>query len=249
MRFPRGTNANPPRVKDYLLFIDIESSGLPQDWEAPYAKEGNWPHTVQVAWFVYTKGGELVKQEDHFIRPEGFEVTPASIAVHHLTPEFLRAHGKGRAEVLAVLQQDLQQYQPMVVGHFMEFDYHVLSADFFREGWPNPFTGLPQFCTMAASSELILLPHRKYLRLGELYTHLFHKTLQDQHNAVVDARATAECYFELRKRRVITDATVTWQQQNKNTRRKAARPGPRLPRWVIWALALALTVLLLFYLL
>nr|WP_278251861.1 3'-5' exonuclease [Sabulibacter ruber] len=228
------------------MFIDIESSGLPQNWEAPYSDENSWPHTVQVAWIVYTKEGQEVKREDHYIRPEGFEVQPSSIAVHHLIPEFLNANGKSRGEVLALLQTDLQHYQPMVVGHFMEFDYHVLSADFFREGLPSPFTGLPSFCTMAASSELIRLPHRKYLRLGELYTYLFHRALQDQHNAVVDASATAECYFELRKRRVITDGVVNRQQKNRKTTPKT-QTKPKRALWLLWVLGALITFLLLFY--
>lgn len=234
-------------MQDHLLFIDIESSGLPQNWEVPYADEENWPHTVQVAWLVYTKDGQLVKNENHYIRPEGFEVKPSSIAVHHLTPEFLQANGKSRREVLLLLQEELHRYQPMVIGHFMQFDYHVLSADFYREDLPSPLVDSPLFCTMIASSDLTHLPRKKYLRLGELYSHLFHKSLENQHNAVVDAQATAESFFEMRQRRIVTEKTIARQQENRYTTHKQPQPKRSLPLWLLAGLGTILLLVLLFY--
>jgi DNA polymerase-3 subunit epsilon len=234
-------------MQDYLLFVDIESSGLPQDWEVPYSDEENWPHTVQVAWFVYTKDGQQVKSENHYIRPDGFEVKPSSIAVHHLTPEFLLAQGKSRREVLLLLQEELQRYRPMVIGHFMQFDYHVLSADFFREGLASPFENLPIFCTMIASSGLTHLPRKKHLRLGELYSHLFHRSLENQHNAVTDARATAESFFELRTRRVITEASMAQQQKKRYTTNKQAPSKHPVLVWLGAGLGVLLFIVLLIY--
>ncbi|WP_210466686.1 3'-5' exonuclease [Rufibacter roseolus] len=237
-------------MKDHLLFIDIEASGLPLQWDVPYSQDANWPHTVQVAWFVYTKEGHEVKAANHYIRPEGFEVSPSSIEVHRLTPEFLHAHGQSSREVLLHLQEDLQRYTPMVIGHFMQFDFHVLSADFYRENLPSPFDNLPVFCTMIASSGLTHLPRKKYLRLGELYSHLFHQSLENQHNAVVDARAAAESYFELRKRRVITDSTISRQQENRYNTQKQPQPKPtrlHLPLWLLLALGALFLIFLLFF--
>lgn len=235
-----------PGVKDYLLFIDIEASGLPQDWEAPYAQEGSWPFTVQVAWAVFTQDQQEVKKENHYIKPDDFEVSLSSIEVHHLTPEFLHAFGESRNAVLRRLQQDLEQYRPLVIGHFMEFDYHVLSADFFRAGLPNPLEKLDKFCTMRASGGLRHLPAKKFMRLGELYSYLFHHTLENQHNAVVDADATAACYFELRKRRLITpDALARQQQQNYGL----PAPAVAKPSLKPWLLGLGAGVFLLLLLL
>ncbi|WP_053093711.1 3'-5' exonuclease [Rufibacter radiotolerans] len=236
-------------MKEYLLFIDIESSGLPKQWDVPYSQEGNWPYTVQVAWVVYSKDQQEVKRENHFIRPLDFEISAESLEIHSLTHEFLHDNGKTRKEVLLLLQEDLQRYQPLVVGHFMEFDYHVLNADYYRAGLPSPFDGLDTFCTMLASSELMRLPRKRYLRLGELYGYLFHKTLEDQHDAVVDADATAACFFELRKRQIITEATIAQQRLHTYSTQPAApaRSTFKLPGWLLGALGLLLLVLLLFY--
>ncbi len=55
-------------MSDYLLFIDTETSGLPKKWGLPYSAKNNWPFSVQIAWVIYTKEGQKVKQENHFIK-------------------------------------------------------------------------------------------------------------------------------------------------------------------------------------
>jgi DNA polymerase-3 subunit epsilon len=202
---------------------------------------------VQVAWLVYTKDGQQVKNENHYLRPDGFEVKPSSIAVHHLTPEFLQVNGKSRREVLLLLQEELQRYKPMVIGHFMQFDFHVLSADFYREGLQSPLENLPTFCTMIASSDLLHLPRKKYLRLGELYSHLFHQSLENQHNAVTDARATAESFFEMRQRRIVTEKSIAQQQETRYTTDKQPQPKRSILFWVGAGLGAFLFIVLLFY--
>jgi len=57
-------------VNNHLLFIDTETSGLPKKWNKPYDTLGNWPHAVQVAWLVYSESGELIKEENFYIRDE-----------------------------------------------------------------------------------------------------------------------------------------------------------------------------------
>lgn len=231
-------------MQDHLLFVDIEASGLPRKWTVPYSQDENWPHAVQVAWLVYTRDGKEIKRQDHYIRPDGFTITDGAVAVHGLTPAFLQTHGKSRGEVLRRLQQDLAQYTPMVIGHFMQFDFHVLSADFYRENLPSPFAGLPTFCTMAASSELMRLPRPKFLHLGELYSFLFQKPLEKQHNALMDATAAADCFFELWRRGEITEEEVARQQEKRYQEPKGASRGSFSYKWLI----LGAGVILLFFL-
>ena len=234
-------------MQDYLLFVDIEASGLPRKWNVPYSQGDNWPHAVQVAWLVYTVQGEEVKREDHYLRPDGFTVTEGSIAVHGLTPAFLQTHGKSRGEVLRLLQQDLAQYAPMVIGHFMQFDFHVLSADFYRENLPSPFAGLPTFCTMLASSEVLQLPRPKFLHLGELYAFLFRKPLEKQHHALVDAAAAADCFFELRQRGFITQEEVARQQKNRYHEPTGPVAGGFPYKWAILGAGVFLLLFLLYF--
>jgi len=199
-------------VRDYLLFIDTETTGIPKNWAAPYEHDADWPHSVQVAWAVYTKHGQLVKTENHYVRNDGFIITEAAESIHGITNEFLAQHGENRKEIFAGLAADMYQYQPLVVGHFMKLDYHMAGVDFFRSGLDNPLANLPTFCTMNASAAFLLYPNQNYLRLGELYERLFDQPLQNQHNAFDDMKATAKCFFELLRRGDINETTIAREQ-------------------------------------
>jgi DNA polymerase-3 subunit epsilon len=197
----------------YLLFIDTEASGLPLNWSLPYSYEGNWPQPVQVSWVIYDENRKEIKKENHYIRNDNFNITEAAFAVHHLTTDFLLQHGEKDDEVLKILTKDLETYQPLVVGHFIKLDYYILGAAFFRAGLENPLEHLPVFCTMLASGNLTNNHTGRQLHLGELYTFLFYNELNNQHNALIDAEATAACFFEMQSRGELTSGGII--QQNK----------------------------------
>ncbi|WP_347158873.1 3'-5' exonuclease [Pontibacter chitinilyticus] len=202
-------------MKDYVLFIDTETTGIPQDFNSPYANDAAWPHSVQVAWVVYTKYGQQVKAENHYVRNDGFEISEGAEKIHGITSAFLEVHGEDRKFVFELLAADLNKYRPLVVGHFMELDYHMAGVGFYRSGLDNPMASLPTFCTMQASASYLIYTHRRSLRLGELYERLFGKPLEHHHNALADALATAKCFFQLHRRGDISDAAIEAQQTPK----------------------------------
>ncbi|MEP7143008.1 MAG: 3'-5' exonuclease [Ferruginibacter sp.] len=195
------------QLKDYLLFIDTEASGLPKKWGLPYTTPGNWPHAVQVSWIIYSKDGKKIKEQNHYISDNDFEISASALRIHGLTKDFLHLNGIPRRQLLARLSDDLLQYQPMIIGHFMELDYRIIGADYCREGIDNPMEKLSTFCIMIASKRLQQNPQNKFLRLGGLYELLFKQPLLCQHNAMADAAATADCFFELVKRNEIGSFT------------------------------------------
>jgi DNA polymerase-3 subunit epsilon len=200
-------------VREYLLFIDTEASGLPKNWSLPYDSVGNWPYCVQISWLVYDKSGKIIKEENHYIKNDDFTIAASATKIHGITRSFLNERGENRLDILQLLAHDLQQYAPLVVGHFMQFDIHILGADFFREGIKNPIVKENSFCTMLGSTHLIKNPSVKFLRLGQLYKMLFDKKLENAHDALVDARATATCFFELLKRGEIDEDIIIQQQK------------------------------------
>lgn len=198
-------------MTDYLLFIDTEASALPAKWNLPLTAGDNWPHSVQISWIIYDKNRGLVKKENHYIKNEGFTITQSAIDTHGLTPAFLDKHGEPRDEVLQLLCADLGNYRPMVIGHFIRMDYYVLGADMLRANLYNPLTTMPVFCTMVATKHLVWNPLPRQLRLDDLYLYLFNKDLLGQHNAMVDAQATADCFYELFDRGEINDDYIKTQ--------------------------------------
>jgi DNA polymerase-3 subunit epsilon len=200
-------------VQQFLLFVDTETTGLPVNWNTTYAAERNWPYVAQLAWLVYTKEGELVKEENHFLRVPAGQMRPRAQAIHGLTPAFLAERGEDRVAVMQRFYDDLRAYQPLVVGHYMRLDFHMIGAEFHRTGLPNLLTELPTVCTMQTSQRHAQAVQRNFLRLGELHEHLFQEPMPRQHDAQADAQATAQCFFELRRLGDLDDAIIAEQPQ------------------------------------
>ncbi len=160
---------------------------------------------------MYSNKGDLVKLENHYVQEEDFTISPNAFDVHKISHQYLQKNGNSRKAVLTQLSHDLQQYDPLLVGHFMELDARMVGADFYRLNLENPLEKYPAFCTMKASATLVQNPQKKYLKLFDLYKLLFKKNLQNQHNALVDAQATADCFFEMVKRGYLNDNII--QQQ------------------------------------
>ncbi len=224
-------------MKEYLLFIDTETSGLPKKWNKPYSDNKNWPFTVQVAWIIFSSDGKKVKEENFYIREDDFSIELSSLKTHGITKEYLNENGERRKKVMSKLAYDIRKYKPMLIGHFMELDFHVLSADFYRSGIENPMKNLPLFCTMLASDIYVKNPQSKFLRLGQLYEYLFNKKAINIHNALTDATITAECFFEMLKRGHITDELIA-SQQDKFEPKKLSTTG------VVWAWVFFISLLI-----
>jgi DNA polymerase-3 subunit epsilon len=209
-------------VRDYLIFLDVETTGLPVQWNKPYDAVGNWPSAIQVAWIVYTRDGKEVKKQNHYVNDEHLEISNAAKKVHGITRRILEKNGVSRKKIFASLARDLERYRPLVVGHFIELDYHVLGADACRESVGHTLATFPAFCTMLATTHMVANPTKKYLKLRELYTLLFNMQMSSRHNALEDARATALCYFELLRREEINEVQIT--QQSKLIKEPAKEP-------------------------
>ncbi|QEK51045.1 3'-5' exonuclease [Pedobacter aquae] len=201
-------------MKDYLLFIDTETSGLPKKWDKPYQDTDNWPTCIQLAWIIYHKSGEEVKRENFYMKLQDLKIEDSAFKIHGITPTFLEENGIKRKQVLQKFAYDVKKYNPLLIAHFMELDFHIVGVDAYRAKLKNPIENSPLFCTMLASSKYVHNPTVNFLRLGELYHFLFDEKMEQQHHALKDAEATAACFFEMLKRGDITAEQMETQQFN-----------------------------------
>jgi DNA polymerase III epsilon subunit-like protein len=77
-----------------------------------------------------------------------------------------------------------------------------LGAELLRSGSPNIAEAKKRQCTMQAATDYCRLPGQygyKWPSLQELHTKLFGQPFEGAHNALVDVRACARCYFELKR--------------------------------------------------
>lgn len=234
-------------MNDYLLFVDTETSGIPKNWNAAYSDNTQWPYIVQLAWAIYSNEGEFLKEENYFIGDDDFEISAASQEVHGISKAYLKEHGQSRTKVMDKLRRDLLKYQPLIIGHYVKLDYHMLAVEFFRSQIENPLAELSTFCTMRATEDYIRQPFRRYLSLGELYKRLMQKPLTKPHNALTDAQATAACYFAMRERGNVNAEIIARQQNVQAVEKKVGVGKTKKSIYVYIFLVLLFFMLLIFF--
>lgn len=195
-------------MRAYFLFIDTETTGIPKRWNLPYSETDNWPSAVQVSWMICDENGKEIKRENFYIDDEDLKISFRSFKVHGITKEFLSRNGQKRKSVLEQLSSDIHKYRPLITGHFTEFDIHTLSSDYYRAGLENPFLYSQFYCTMLKSKDYVINPEASYFRLNQLYEFLFNEKMERSHNAMIDAEATAKCFFEIQKRGQISENEI-----------------------------------------
>ncbi len=200
-------------MNDYILFIDTETSDMPHYWDAPTSQVNKWPYILQVAWTVCTNKGEDVLTRNYFINPGEISMGIEAEKLHGISLDYLKKNGIKRKQVLEKLTADLNQFQPLIVGHFLKYDLKMLEVSYNRSEMKQNFLSLPKFCTMFNTRSIFLGLNSRLLRLNELYRSLFRKDLENQHNALIDANATKDCFFELLKRGLINDKTIYKQKK------------------------------------
>ena len=93
-----------------------------------------------------------------------------------------------------------------IVGHNVEFDKRIVGAEMIRLGKNDIMDSKKSFCTMKSSINLCKIPGYngyKYPKLQELYKKLFAKEFEIAHDAMSDIEATKECFWELKKLKLI----------------------------------------------
>ena len=216
-------------MQDHLLFLDTETSGIPDSLNAPISDLGNWPFVLQLAWIVYDKEGNELKKENHFIYEEDIYIKDSSIKIHGITKDDLRTKGKERKTVMKRLANDLRRFKPLVIGHFVEFDSKMIQVAFFRSGLKNSVSQYQHFCTMRATTEYTRFQDHQYPKLDELYEVLFSEKLVNNHDALVDAQATSRCFWELWSKEEITFSSIQQQRLFVKIADKKKRIGCGLP--------------------
>lgn len=197
-----------------ILFFDTETNGLPAIWKAPPSADNNWPRIVQLAFSTYSLSGELIGEFDYIIRPDGWEIDNESQATltHGITQEIALEQGVPLLEAMEVFLNELANCT-YLVAHNLEFDYKVTISEYMRLRAAKELDAMPRLtltkiCTMKESTDLCAIPggygRKKWPRLEELHQHLFQCDFEGAHNALFDIRATAKCFFELTKRKVIS---------------------------------------------
>lgn len=193
------------KTKFMYLFFDTETNGLPRNWKAPLTDLHNWPRLVQIAWILFDEKGNELDRNDHIVIPVGFTIPPSASKVHGISDQRAKEEGIDLSIVLNEMHQQIQKADYMV-AHNLAFDEKIIGAEFLRQSMLNSLASKKRICTMEATVDYCKIPGKygfKWPKLIELHTKLFGKGFDGAHNAAADIDATANCFWELKKRGVI----------------------------------------------
>jgi DNA polymerase-3 subunit epsilon len=188
-----------------FLFFDTETTGKPRQYRAPVTDLENWPRLVQLAWVLTDAEGQELDAQEFIIRPDGFDIPEDAARVHGISTIRARVEGVPIHGVLLDFTMAIDRADTLV-AHNMSFDEPVMGAEFLRAGLGNPVPIRERLCTMERTTDFCRLPGRygyKWPTLDELHRTLFDEAVDGAHQALVDVRACARCFFELKRRQVL----------------------------------------------
>ncbi|MGB1100055.1 MAG: DNA polymerase III subunit alpha, partial [Flavobacteriales bacterium] len=191
-----------------ILIYDTETTGLPRDWNAPISDSDNWPRLVQLAWQLHDANGKLLSRGNRIVQPDGFTIPYNSTKIHGITTERAQAEGMPLAEVAAEFMADAAKAK-YVMGHNVGFDVNVVGAELLRLNQAaEPLTDIAIIDSKDEGTEFCAIPGGrggkfKWPTLTELHQKLFGEGFGDAHDAAYDVAATARCFFEMVRLRVI----------------------------------------------
>ncbi len=187
------------------LFFDTETTGLPKNYNASVSDVDNWPRMVQIAWQIYDLEGNMIANESHIIKPEGYIIPKESSDIHRITTERANNEGEELKLILEQFSKAVSQSQ-LIIAHNITFDEKIVGAEFFRKNLSDPVIQKEKLCTMRTSTDYCQLPSEygnKWPKLTELHLKLFNETFEDEHDAGADVAACARCFFEMKKLEII----------------------------------------------
>ena len=187
------------------LFFDTETTGLPKNWKAPVTDLNNWPRLVQLACLKYDSSGNLICSEDFIIKPDGFVIPSEATKIHGISTEKAINIGQPISTILQKFEKLLAESQ-FLVAHNMAFDEKIVGAELLRAGFSNKISSINKICTMQSTTNYCKINGAygyKWPKLSELHFKLFKTNFSEAHNAFIDVNATARCFWELKKNKII----------------------------------------------
>ncbi len=192
-----------------VLYFDTETTGLPRRRNAlPTDFEAyDSARVVELAWQLRADE-RVLRSEQHLVYPEGFDIGAFVTGIHGVSTEMAITYGEPVSDVLSSFAKAVAMCDE-IVAHNLDFDQGVVLSENAR--LEHPFSALSRAfdtkrltCTMKGTKDIVKARGQtgviKWPRLSELYFHCFGKEPPDQHTALGDVTAMADCVRELKTR-------------------------------------------------
>ncbi len=205
-----------------ILFLDTETTGLPEGKNISLYCTEKWPHVIQLSYIIYdTDKNEVIHKYDSVIKlNDNIVITPKSISMHGITKERSQREGVDIEHALIELNENLE-YVDIIVGHNISFDKQIMIVENIRKNIFSVFPKKQYFCTMKNYTEFCNMPgvrkdgsnYIRYPKLLELNNKLFNSIPENLHNSYVDVLVCARCYMKMEYNNDILETSKTFNME------------------------------------
>lgn len=191
-----------------ILFLDTETSGLPQ-FGLPHDHPMQ-PGLVQLGMVLCEEDGRE-RASLELIVQQTLPIPRGASDVHGITNEIAKRCGVPLTMAVASYQQ-FAKLADTLVAHNLPFDERIMATAIHRANRSNGVHNSPplkRVCTMELAEPVLRLPATDRMKaagrggqfkkpsLAECYRYFFHEEIQGAHSALADARACARIYFQV----------------------------------------------------
>ena len=186
------------------IVLDVETTGLPKNYNASPILFKLWPHIVQFSWIVCND--DKTEEKSFIIKPNDYVIPEESTKIHNISNKDAIQNGVSLQTVLDIFIKDCNTVN-YIVAHNATFDTNVILAACYKKKYNVDFLkDKNKICTMKSSTPLCKLPGKygyKYPKLEELFFYLFNENPNTMlHNSLEDAKLTLKCYKELQRLKI-----------------------------------------------
>ena len=195
-----------------ILFFDTETNGTPNKGPLDGEKQ---PCIIQLGCLLMDFDGNELDSIDTLVQPGNTYMNKFAFAAHGISLERANADGISQCEAFSDFYH-LAMEAEILCCHNYDFDAKMLeiTSHKVKDCYDDPeessmrwaeISEIPYYCTMKSTIQFCQLPFPsgkkgfKYPKLQELHHKLFGEYFADAHDAMEDIKATARCYFELKK--------------------------------------------------
>lgn len=205
-----------------ILFLDTETTGLPEERNISVYNTEKWPYVIQLSYIIIdTDMNEVVHTYDSIIKlEENVNITEKSITMHGITKEQSHNEGVDISNALIELNENLMEID-LIVGHNISFDKKIMIVENIRKKIFSLFPKKTYFCTMKNYTEFCNMPgvrkdgsnYIRYPKLVELYEKLFDSVPENLHNSYKDVLVCARCYMKKEYDNDILETSKTFNME------------------------------------
>jgi DNA polymerase-3 subunit epsilon len=189
-----------------ILFFDVETTGLKDDKKP--AIDPCQPMPFLLGMKLDMPNGREAGAFNVMIKTGEWEISPGAQAIHKITKEMADEYG---IHLVTAVENflDCVEAAQIVVAHNMAFDAVVMQRatyvyhEMMGTKFVDPFEGKTMICTMLAALDIVKAKPKRYgtwkwPKLVECMKHFFNEDLEGAHDALVDVRACARVFYQLR---------------------------------------------------